>query len=256
MSEAFHDAFEAAVAGHDTALDVWLPGGEAARAGLSVYRNTIAKGRADALSALFPTVERLVGPEWFREAALAFAGGQPPSGPVMDDYGQGFPAWLKAFRPARGLAFLAPVARLDWAWSLAHRAEDAPVLDAGVVAAIDPKTLFASCAVPHPSMQLFWFEWTVPSIWLANRTDATPVGPVAWEEAPEGLLIVRPEMTVVHHCLSRAEWAFLKACRDGDSLGTAATDALKADSRGNLSQIFARLLKVGALSRLEPEPVP
>lgn len=254
MVEGFHDAFESAVAGHETALDAWLPGGDAARAGLAVYRNTIAKARADALAALFPTVERLVGSEWFREAALAFASGQPPTGPVMDDYGQDFAAWLREFRPARGLPFLAPIARLDRAWGLAHTAGDAPPLDAGVVAGIDPKTLFAARAIPHPSLQLFWFDWTVASIWLANRPEATPGAPVAWEEVPEGLLIVRPAMTVTYHRLSRAEWTFLRACCDGAALGTAAAGALKADSRANLSQIFARLLKVGALSRLEPEP--
>ncbi len=45
--------------------------GPAAEAGLSVYRNTIAKGCADALAAQFPTVERVVGPAWLAAAALA-----------------------------------------------------------------------------------------------------------------------------------------------------------------------------------------
>lgn len=255
MREQFHDAFDAALNGHPTALDPWLVGGQAAQAGLAVYRNTVAKARADTLASLFPSVERLVGTEWFREAALAFAAAEPPGLPVMDDYGEGFPGWLAVFRPARSMPFLAPVARLDRAWSLAHRAADAPVLEGAHVRDLVPRSLFAAHALLHPSVQLFWFDWTVPSIWLANREDAEPDQTLVWQDTPEGLVILRPAMTVIHERLSRPEWAFLNACRRGATLGGAAADTLKADHRADLSQIFARLLNAGVFNRLEPEPV-
>lgn len=66
MPEDFHRALDAAITGSDGTLTPWLAGGDA---GLAVYRNTVAKGRADALAGLFPTVERLVGSDWFRDAA-------------------------------------------------------------------------------------------------------------------------------------------------------------------------------------------
>ena len=53
MSEllAFQDAFVAAVGGERAALSPWLAPGTG-EAGLSVYRNTIAKGCVDALAAM------------------------------------------------------------------------------------------------------------------------------------------------------------------------------------------------------------
>ncbi len=255
MREPFHDAFDAALSGQAGALDPWLRSEAGSPAGLAVYRNTAAKARADALAALFPTVERLVGGEWFRKAALAFAEVEPPGQPVMDDYGEGFPGWLARFKPARVLPFLAPVARLDRAWSLAHRAVDSPTLDTAIVRWMEPRALFAAHARLHPSVQLFWFDWTVPSIWLANRAGAELGQSVAWQDTPEGLVILRPAMTVVHECLTRPEWAFLNACRRGATLGGAAAEALKADHKADLSQIFARLLNEGVFNRLEPEPV-
>ena len=55
----------------------------AAQPGFAVYRNTVLKGCIDALQASFPTVERLVGPEWLRGAAGVFARGQLPSQPSL-----------------------------------------------------------------------------------------------------------------------------------------------------------------------------
>lgn len=253
MPEAFHDAMTGLFAGDAGALDPWLATDARSRAGLSVYRNTVAKARADALSGLFPTVERLVGSDWFRQAAMAFAEENPPRTPVLDDYGSEFPAWLSVFPPAREMTYLAPIARLDLAWSLAHRSIDAPALGATDVAGMPASVLFASRAVVHPSLQMFWFDWSVPSIWLANRPDATPGREVDWADTPEGLLILRPQLTVGHRPLSRSEWMFLDACRTGRTLGQAATAALRPDPRVNLSQTFADLLSVGAFTRLEPE---
>jgi Putative DNA-binding domain len=252
--EPFHRAMEAVLAGDACALDPWLRHGEAGRAGLAVYRNTVAKSRADALAALFPTVERLVGADWFREAALVFARRTPPSSPVMDDYGEGFADWLEAFPPARDLPFLAPVARIDRAWSEAHRAIDAPVLDASDVAPLAPDVIFAARAIIHPAMRMFWFEWTVPTVWLANRPGTEPHRAVIWDKAPEGLLLVRSRGAVHWHAIRRDQWLFLDACRRGLPLGRAAASVMVAEPLTDLSRLFAELLGFGVFTRLNLEP--
>jgi len=254
LSEAFHDAMEAVLSGDVAALDPWLGPGDRARAGLAVYRNTVAKGRVDALACVFPTVARLVGADWFREAALIFAAAAPPDTPVLDAYGADFPDWLAAFPPAQEMTYLAPVARLDLAWSRAHRAVDEPVLIADAVAGIPPQALLMSRARLHPSLQMFWFDRTAPSIWLANRNGPEPDEVVVWRDAPEGLLIVRPALAVTWRRLSRPEWAFLDACRAGRTLGQAAAAALGVDPAVSLSQMFAAFLGAGVFTRLSPEP--
>lgn len=248
---SFHARFALALQGDDVALTPWLGDGVGPAPGLAVYRNTVAKGRADALSGLFPTVERLVGPDWFRDAALAYAGRRPPATPVLDEYGDDFPDWLAAFPPAAELGFLAPVARLDRAWSRAHRAADAPGLPPQDAAAMKPAALYAGRAVLHPSAQLFWFDWTAPSIWLANR-QKTPPDDMVWDQQPEGLLIVRPAMTVLSHRLTRPQFAFLDACRDGRTVGAAVVAALGADPATPLSSLFRDLLLTGVFTRIEP----
>uniref|UniRef100_UPI001438C0FE HvfC/BufC N-terminal domain-containing protein n=1 Tax=Caulobacter sp. SSI4214 TaxID=2575739 RepID=UPI001438C0FE len=101
MSELldFQDAFVAALDGAPEGLSPWL-GPDAGLAGLTVYRNTIAKGCVDALAANFPTVLSMVGEEWFRAAAALFAREAPPASAALQDYGEAFPAWLGRFPPA------------------------------------------------------------------------------------------------------------------------------------------------------------
>lgn len=244
MPEAFHRALDASITGSDQTLALWLAGDEA---GLAVYRNTVAKGRADALAGLFPTVQQLVGEDWFRDAALIFAAEHPPTSPVLDDYGQAFPAWLAGFEPAQSLQYLPPVARMDLAWSRAHRAADAPVLTAD---GLDGRDLFGSRATLHPSVQLFWFDWTAPSIWLANRPDANPDQVVDWIDSPEGLVIHRPDMTVLHRRLSHPEWLFLDGCRRDLPLGRVALEVQGQAPDTDIARLFSGLLSAGLFTHL------
>ncbi|MBB5745946.1 putative DNA-binding domain-containing protein [Brevundimonas variabilis] len=256
MPEPFHDAMDAVLAGDAAALDPWLRDGAAGRAGLAVYQNTVAKARADALTGLFPTVMRLVGPDWFREAALLFGRHSPPSSPVLDDYGVGFADWLEMFPPARELPFLAPVARVDRAWSEAHRAVEAPVLSASDLVQLGPDVLFAARAVIHPAARIFWFDWTVPTVWLANRAESDPSKPVYWDEKAEGLLLVRPQGAVETHAIDRNQWLFLDSCRRGLPLGRAAASVMVTQPLADLSRLFAGLLRFGVFTRLNLEPSP
>lgn len=253
VDDGFEVAFDAMLSGDTVALEAWLAPEGQDRAAIDVYRNAVAKAGLDALEALYPTVVRLVGRDWFRAAGAEFTAGSPPVNPVLDAFAGDFPAWLADFPPARDMPYLAPVARIDRAWMRAHTAADAPVLSSGNVAAMSPARLFSSTVQLHPSSALFWFDWTVASIWIANQADAESSGPVAWDERPEGLLIARSDRGLAWRCLSRPEWAFLAACRGGHDLGRAARDAFAADPGVNLSALFAGLLSASAFSTLHPE---
>lgn len=253
MPDAFQQALVGAIAGGSGDLSPWLARG-ADDPALAVYRNTVAKGRADALAALFPAVERLVGPDWFREAALAFAREHPPTGPVLDDWGADFPGWLERFGPARDHPYLAPAARLDLAWSAAHRAPDAPVLEMSDISALPPHRLFAARAVLHPSARLFSFDWTAPSLWLANRPELGLEGDLVWEPRPEALAVLRPRWTVIAIRLHASQRRVLDACARGQSLGQAVLFALGAPAAADPVRLLASLLEAGLFTRLETLP--
>jgi hypothetical protein len=91
-----------------------LPGDPALiREALRVHRNTVLAGLAKALRLTYPTVVWLTGEDFFNQAALEFSGKYPPRSACLSDYGCGFAEFLEDYSPARGLPYLADVARFD-----------------------------------------------------------------------------------------------------------------------------------------------
>lgn len=239
----FHHAFSMALDGGFDALWPHLDPDERALGAIAVYRNTSIKGRIDALEANYPTVSRLVGADWFRAAAREYVETEPGGDPVLAAFGAGLADWLAAFEPARDMPYLAPVARLDRAWTEAHLAADAVPLTAPQAAAAG-LALTATPARLHPSVRLFWFDWTAPSLWLAHRYPSSQAD-LCWNPEPEGLMIHRPGAEVRARRLSRAEWVFLDACRKGRPLGVASLSARPTRPKADAASRFADFLALG-----------
>lgn len=255
---AFHAAFETALTGRFDALWPHLVPDDRTLGAIAVYRNTAIKGRIDALEANYPTVAQMVGPEWFRAAAREFVEGEPGDNPVLADYGVGFPDWLARFPPVEAMPYLGPMARLDRAWTEAHLSADAAVMAPNEAAGLG-LALAGAPARLHPSVRLFWFDWTAPSLWLAHR-DPGPDEDLVWRPGGEGLLIHRPEHEVRIRRLSRPEWAFLNAARHGRAFASAALAAQSAaaaqstNSDCDVAALFGGLIALGVFQSLnEPD---
>lgn len=237
----FQDAFVAALAGQRLALSPWLAP-DAGEAGLSVYRNTIAKGCVDALADNFPTVLSMVGEDWFRAAAALFAREAPPASAALLDYGEDFPAWLDRFPPAQDLPYLAGIAHLDRLWTEALFAAEAPVLTAASLASLAPEALAATRLALHPSARFAAFNAGLPSLWSASREGREDLD---LSDHAEALLCVRASGAVMHRVLGEAETAFLRGSRDGLTSAEAAEHALLADPAADIAALFAGLIADG-----------
>jgi hypothetical protein len=250
MSELarFQTAFAEALAGDVAALAPWSAPDAAPR--LAVYRNTVAKGCADAIAAQFPTLVRVVGEAWLGDAATLFASAHPPVSPSLADYGGAFPDWLAGFPPAAEMPWLPGLARLDWTWTQALFAADQTALSAAAFAGL-ALDAYASLAVDlHPATRILWFADGTPSLWRALQSEAAPAE-VELAAAPEGLLITRPDLEARHQPLSRGAFDFLQACRGGLSLAAAGEAALTAEPDLPLAATFADLIAAGAFARLQ-----
>lgn len=235
----FQDDFARALRDPDDAS------GLAAQPGFAVYRNTVMKGCVDALQANYPAVARLVGEEWFRAAAAAYARDCPPRLPMLLEYGDGFEAFLRGFAPAAELPYLPDVARLDRCWTESHAAADAAPL-----AGLDAARIADARLRPHPAARWAWFpDSPAYTIWSRNRADGIDDADLDWRA--EGALLTRANGAVTWAALSRGGCALLDACAAGATLADAAEAALRADADADLAALMRLLLAAGAFAAPE-----
>jgi Putative DNA-binding domain len=242
--DAFQDAFASALDDPDAVPEL---AALTTQPGFRVYRNTITSGCIDALRANYLAVARLVGAAWFDAAAAIYFKQQPPRQPMLCGYGDGFADFLADFEPARSVPYLAAVAAIERLWTESHLAGDDTALPARLVARLSPTQLAGAVLVPHVSARWRWFD-THPaySLWLANRQDDPDLATPDWHG--EGVLLVRPQDSVVSTAIDPAGCAFLDACAAGSNLTAASHAALDAAPNVDLSALMRQLLEAGSFS--------
>jgi hypothetical protein len=213
---------------------------------LAIHRHHVRDSLAAALAATFPTVQALVGADFFRSAACAFIDRSLPTQPVLSEYGAGFAEFIAGHEPARSLPYLADVARLDWALNLAFHAPAEGRVTATDLAALPADRLPSLRMTLAPGTALLASRYPLDRIWAASQ-------PGAWADAVDlnaggvHLLVLRRPDDAGFVNLSSGEAAFLASLADGKPLEEAALAGL-ADAGFALSASFARLLGLGVFA--------
>ena len=223
------------------------PDGEPSQKRFSVYRNNVAVGLIDALKANFPAACKIVGDEFFRAMARAFALAHPPASPILLDYGAGFPGFIALFEPAATLPYLADVARIERAWSEAYHSPEAEALAAAGFAAAPIEHISALRCELHPSLRLVRSRYPALTIWRMNIGDGVP-GPVDLGAGGEDALILRPAADVEVRAMPPGGAEFVAALAGGGSLEQATRSALRVSPGFDLSTHLAVLIGAGAFT--------
>jgi Putative DNA-binding domain len=209
----------------------------------AVYRNNVVVTLSNALKNRFPAVEKIVGEEFFTAMARAFVTEQPPRSPLLASYGDGFAAFITAFEPARGLPYLADVARLEAARTNAYHSTDAVPVDTDRLAALDPSAIAEIRIDLHPSIDIVRSQYPVLTIWAMN-TGERELAPIEdWRG--EDVLVARPRLDVEVRALPPGGAAFLLALAESHPLGQAAESALADNPDFDLTGNLAGLIGSG-----------
>lgn len=223
---------------------------------LAVYRNNVVGSLVDALADTFPVVQALVGDAFFRAMAAVFVRRSPPRSRILAHYGQEMPAFIEGFEPAHSLPYLADMARLELACVRAFHAADAePVAEAVVAQALASGERIGELRFGlHPSLSLLRSASAVASLWAAHQGEGGP-GSVAIDQA-ESALVVRRGLDVLVVRLPAGAAEFIASLQRGETLGTAASEALQATNTFELSAALALLLRHGALTTIDLPEMP
>jgi hypothetical protein len=211
---------------------------------LRIHRHHMLDSLTAALAATFPTVQTVVGAEFFHGLAGAFVGRSLPNQPVLAEYGAGFPTFIAGHDAARDLPYLADVARLDWALNFAFHAPAGGRLAATDLAALPADRLPSLRLSLAPGTDLVCSPYPLDRIWAASQPGAA-ADPVDLAAAGVRLLVLRRPDDAAFVSLSAAEAAFVAGLGEGLTLEEAAG---RVETDFDLSAGFARLLGLGVFA--------
>ncbi len=216
----------------------------------AVYRNTFAHTLTAALAARFPTVQRLVGADFFRAMAGVYVADHPPRSPVMQTYGADFPDFLRDFPPVVNLPYLPDVARIEVLRGLSYHAADATPLTSAAVQDALARGAEDAVLTLHPSLRILHSDHSAVSIWHCNQT-AAPARP-ADLSGPEAALIFRQDADAVVIAVTPAAAGIVAALASGATLGTiAAADAAPSDAPiASIADALVPLLRHALITRV------
>ncbi|MSQ58362.1 MAG: DUF2063 domain-containing protein [Betaproteobacteria bacterium] len=193
---------------------------------LGIYRNNVLGNYRNALRDTYPVILRLVGDEFFNAAARLFAKQSFSDSGDLHDYGEEFGAFLAAFPPARGLPYLADVARLEWAVHRVFHAADAKPLDLSRLAEFSADRLPALRFTLSPAARLVESIYPIARIWHVSQPDYAGDDTVSLDEGTQLVLVSRRDHAIELRPLTTGEHAMLHALATGRPLGKALARAL------------------------------
>lgn len=229
-----------------------VPDGLAVAERLEVYRHTARSVAVEALRLDFPATAALVGEAFFGMAAARFWRAHPPREAWLAIWGARFPAFLGRLHAARGVPYLADVARLEWALCAAARAPDAAPLDPATLTAVPAEAQAALRFTPHPSVRLLRLRYPADRIADAVLAeDDAAMAAIDLADGPVHLLVHRGPAGVTAERVPPGAWRFLRRLFAGEPLGVVLRRARGLDAAALLAAQFAshRLIAATAEER-------
>lgn len=223
MHDELAEFSRAIVKGADAAIRFTAPPHYPVATGLEVYRNNYRGNLQDALAGAYPVIGQLVGTDFLHMLARDFISQHGSYSANLFDYGAELGDFLEDYEPARSLAYLPDVARLEWACHRAYFAMDAAPLDLARLSQVAPDTYADLVLHVHPACHIVTSAFPIVAIWQAHQGAAT--FEIDWAGG-EIALVGRLDDVVTVRVLNADEAHWLQAVIRGESLGQATTDTL------------------------------
>ena len=186
---------------------------------LDIYRGNRQHNFRGALELTFPVLHRRVGDEFFAQLAHHYQERFPSRSGDLHWAGRDFGEFLAVHLAGGDYAWLADLARLEWARQCSAVEAVAAPLGPDALAAFAPEQLEDVRFSLQPSLRLLESPFPVVSVWLANQSENAP--PVDQSLGSErGMTLARADGVEVAR-LAPDLFSYLSALHGGATLGEA-----------------------------------
>lgn len=215
-----------------------------------VYRNGFISSCTNALRSNFPSIEAIVGADYFTKIAQEYVLNQPPEKSALALYGRQFTTFLRDNSKRHQLPYLHCFAQLDYAWLQAYFAIDSsPLSEDDIQHWLDTGKAIPELTVAlNPSARLMSLNYSVLATWTQLKANAILKQKLAITHSTEESLIWRtPQDTIHTQRLNEAQIAFLQPLWQSASIQDACENAFKTDATFDVLSFFSSLLQNGLL---------
>lgn len=217
---------------------------------MGIYQSSAIANITHSLSLTYPVIEKLVGEDFFRATCRQFIREVWPKSANMDDYGGEFPEFLSEFKHAKHLAYLADVARLEWAFHQSSLADNSTMTDWSTLAQVTE--ILQLQFVLAPSHRLIKSAYPIDKIWQVNQDNALSNIEIDFRLYDETnnstfLVLIRPELKTVIVALTEGEFEFLHCLENNQTFEQAITTATVKQEDFSVDNSLKKLIELSII---------
>jgi hypothetical protein len=187
---------------------------------VQVYRNNVRALFEGALARTYPVLRQRVGEDFFARLATEYRQQHPSQSGDLHWTGRRFPEWIGSRMADTDYAWLADLARLEWACEEALVSEWLPPAPAGSLAHVPPESLADALLSLQPGLRTVASAFPVWSVWQANQPGATREA-IDPSLGPQQVVVAPDADGLVLHSLAAGQFGFVEQLAAGRSLGQA-----------------------------------
>ncbi|MBT4879975.1 MAG: DUF2063 domain-containing protein [Alphaproteobacteria bacterium] len=222
--------------------------GISVEARLKVYRNNTMVSLSECLKGVFPTIEKLVGEEFFKGTARAYLESGPMVHPTLNKLGNTFPDFLKTFEHTKEITYLSDAAQLDWLFNEVFYAEETPSITAESLTQISPEEYSRLQFEIHPAFRLFESPFPIDRIWKLCREDSDNQLDLS-KESGCTLLVSLEDDKPFFAAIEPEKYNFLHNLSKGNTLGETCDKVLEIERTFDIQGALVECLKLGTFSK-------
>lgn len=185
---------------------------------MSVYAEGYGVRIHEALKEAFEAVRHVIGEKSFWTLAQAYALAYPSQEYNLSLAGRHLPGFLEDSSFAHEYAFLADLARLEWAVSEAFHSFDKAPQDLSALSGLDLEDWEKVSLEFQPSLRLMHSAWPVLDVWRERKTPHEKIK-INLQNRPQWIVISRLELKVRSESVAPLEYECLDLLRQGRALG-------------------------------------
>jgi len=201
---------------------------------VNIYHQTVFGTLRDALAAVYPVINQLVGDKFFTHLAHAYIRAIPSQSGDLHEFGGEFPDFLAEFPAVAELVYLPDTARLEWTWHQVFHAATHAALDVARLSKVPPAEWEHLTFTLNPASRLLQSDYPIQKIWAMHQSEPAPDEQIDLAEGGVSLLVMRQDAVVVIQPLSLGEFTLLDALAAQQTFPLACAAGLTAEPALNI----------------------